>query len=189
MENVNNIEVGNRLTELRKNKGLTQEQVAKEISMNRTSLTRYENGERVPKANELISLSKLYNTTIDYILTGVSAENKSINEQTGLSDTTIERLKKFNNIPKNNSIDNKNFLPSLNLIINSKYAIFLLSEIYRYITNQYEDEQPEVIELLTGLRKAEYATQEELVKNWESWQISLITSTLNGMKVEHNKTK
>lgn len=96
MENVNNIEVGNRLTELRKNKGLTQEQVAKEISMNRTSLTRYENGERVPKANELISLSKLYNTTIDYILTGVSAENKSTHDSIGFSQNAIEVLKKWN---------------------------------------------------------------------------------------------
>lgn len=63
-------EIGYRLKLLREQSGHTQEEIAQKLGINRSSLTRYENGERVPKANELISLSKLYNTTIDYILTG-----------------------------------------------------------------------------------------------------------------------
>lgn len=184
-----NLKIGERIKKIRTDRGITKYNFAKSIGISDSSLANYENEFRVPSADIIYKICDVYGVSADYLIRGIEDINKNTSELLGLSDTTIERLKKFNNIPKNNSIDNKNFLPSLNLIINSKHGIFLLSEIYRYITNQYEGEQPEVIELLTGLRKAEYATQEELVKNWESWQISLITSTLNGMKSEHNKTK
>lgn len=71
MKKINDIEVGNRLTELRKSMGLTQMEVAQKLGINRSSLTRYENGERIPKANELVELSQLYKVTVDYILLGL----------------------------------------------------------------------------------------------------------------------
>lgn len=62
--------LGNRLKSLRQEKGLTQKEVAKLIGTTDVSIGRYEMDARVPKADILNSLAKLYDVEIDYLLTG-----------------------------------------------------------------------------------------------------------------------
>ena len=52
--------IGVRLTEARKARGLTQQQVADELGVARTTLTAMEAGERRPRAAELVQLATLY---------------------------------------------------------------------------------------------------------------------------------
>ena len=68
------VTLGNRLKSLRQEKGLTQKEVAKLIGTTDVSIGRYEMDARVPKADILNSLAKLYDVEIDYLLTG--KENK-----------------------------------------------------------------------------------------------------------------
>ena len=62
--------LGNRLKSLRQEKGLSQKEVAKLIGTTDVSIGRYEMDARVPKADILNSLAKLYDVEIDYLLTG-----------------------------------------------------------------------------------------------------------------------
>ncbi len=64
------VTLGNRLKSLRQEKGLTQKEVAKLIGTTDVSIGRYEMDARVPKADILNSLAKLYDVEIDYLLTG-----------------------------------------------------------------------------------------------------------------------
>ena len=57
-----------RLKELRKEKGITQEQLAEETGLTQGALTRYENGLRSPAANAIITLAKYFGVTTDYLL-------------------------------------------------------------------------------------------------------------------------
>ena len=54
---------------LREVRNLTQQQVADLINLSRSSYTYYENDGREPSLDTLLSLSKLYNTSIDSMLT------------------------------------------------------------------------------------------------------------------------
>jgi len=58
----------NRLRELRG--GLSQEEFAKKIGVSHRAYQRYESGERVPHPHVLSKIAVLYDTTIDWILTG-----------------------------------------------------------------------------------------------------------------------
>jgi len=60
-----------RLKELRIERNITQEELAKEISMARSSVAGYENGSKSPSMETLIHLAELFNVTTDYLL-GVS---------------------------------------------------------------------------------------------------------------------
>lgn len=70
------INVGNRLRELRENKGMTVIEVAKTLSedyycnIDEKSIRRYEKGDFLPKIDNLICLAELYDTTLDYIVYG-----------------------------------------------------------------------------------------------------------------------
>lgn len=57
-----------RICELRREHGLTQQDVADVLGTSQTMVARYERGANELPVHHLISLSKLYNVTTDYIL-------------------------------------------------------------------------------------------------------------------------
>ncbi len=58
------------LREIRKKKGLSQEKVAMDLNISREALSYYENGKRNPDVSMLIAMSKYFNVSIDYLITG-----------------------------------------------------------------------------------------------------------------------
>ena len=57
-----------RLKEIRKAKGVTQQQVADELRVATSTYAHYEREERSPDVNTLISMSKYFKVTVDYII-------------------------------------------------------------------------------------------------------------------------
>jgi len=57
-----------RLRELRREKGYTQEKVASLLGVDRRTYNAYENGVNSLNAQTLIMLSKIYGASIDYML-------------------------------------------------------------------------------------------------------------------------
>ena len=63
-----------KLKELRKQKGLSQEQLAEKIYVSRQAITKWENGNGIPDIENLISISNLFNESLDSLL----SEEKSL---------------------------------------------------------------------------------------------------------------
>jgi len=59
---------GSNLKKLRKQFGLNQTQIAKKIGVSQNSYSRYELGNAEPSYDCLVSLSKIFNVSIDYLL-------------------------------------------------------------------------------------------------------------------------
>ncbi len=57
-----------RIAELRKERGLNQTQVAKELNMSQTGYSKYETGENDIPTIVLIKLSSFYGVSVDYLL-------------------------------------------------------------------------------------------------------------------------
>ncbi len=62
------IRTGDRLSDLRKKYGLSQEELAEKIDVSRQSISKWERGEASPNSNNLIAMSKLYGVTLDELL-------------------------------------------------------------------------------------------------------------------------
>lgn len=60
-----------RLKDLREDRDLKQSQIAEILNIKQNTYSQYENGQRQIPIDSLITLSKFYNVSIDYIL-GVS---------------------------------------------------------------------------------------------------------------------
>lgn len=60
--------VKNRLRELREDADLSQTKLAKMLGMSQTGYSKYETGENDIPTEILIQLSRLYDTSIDYLL-------------------------------------------------------------------------------------------------------------------------
>ena len=57
-----------RIAELRKDKGLSQSQLSKEIGISQAAIAFWEAGERIPGALALITISKYFKVSADYPL-------------------------------------------------------------------------------------------------------------------------
>lgn len=60
--------IGARILPLMKKKGMTQRELANQIGVTETSISRYISGARMPKANIVVYMANALNTTTDYIL-------------------------------------------------------------------------------------------------------------------------
>ena len=58
------------LREIRIKKGYSQLKVAMDLHITREALSYYENGKRNPDLETLVALSKYFNRSIDYLITG-----------------------------------------------------------------------------------------------------------------------
>lgn len=65
-----NIEIGKRIYERRKQLNITQEKLSELADTTPQAISNYERGERELKASIIVKISRALNTTTDYILTG-----------------------------------------------------------------------------------------------------------------------
>ena len=63
-----NIEIANRLVELRKGNGFSQEALAEKLGISRQAVSKWERAESSPDTSNLISLAKLYGVSLDELL-------------------------------------------------------------------------------------------------------------------------
>ena len=63
-----NIEIANRLVEIRKKNGLSQDELAQKLFVTRQAVSRWENGETVPNTETLKLLSRFFDVSINTLL-------------------------------------------------------------------------------------------------------------------------
>lgn len=57
-----------KLYKLRKESGLSQEQLAEQLKVSRQAISKWESGNAVPESEKLISISKYFGVSLDYLL-------------------------------------------------------------------------------------------------------------------------
>lgn len=62
------MKLSDKLIELRKTKGWSQEDFAEKLDVSRQAISRWENGTALPDAQNILRISKLFNVTVDYLL-------------------------------------------------------------------------------------------------------------------------
>ena len=91
-----NIKIANRLVELRKKSGLSQEQLADKLGLSRQAVSKWERAEASPDTDNLICLAKLYNVSLDDLLSSdesiddIAKETKEREEENKEHDFTVK---------------------------------------------------------------------------------------------------
>ena len=70
------VKIGKFLSELRRERGLTQEQLAEKIGTSNKTISRWENGNYMPPVEMLMVLSEFYGVSINEILSGRRLDDK-----------------------------------------------------------------------------------------------------------------
>lgn len=93
------MEFNEKLQELRKNKGITQEELAEALFVSRTAISKWESGRGYPNLDSLKEISRYFSVTIDDLICSeeiiTAAENEKracINKYTSLICSTLDIL-------------------------------------------------------------------------------------------------
>jgi len=86
-EKIMNIEIANRLVELRKKSGLSQEELASKLGLSRQAVSKWERAEASPDTDNLICLAKLYGVSLDTLLNTDESIDDIVKEQSKTDDS------------------------------------------------------------------------------------------------------
>lgn len=88
--------IGSFLKELRKEKGLTQEEEAEIFSVSRRTVTRWETGNNMPDLSVLVEIANYYDVDLREIFEGTRKEKKMEKEL----EETVKQVAEYSNIEK-----------------------------------------------------------------------------------------
>lgn len=75
------MEFNNKLYELRKQKGFSQEELANRLNVSRQTISKWEVGESTPDMEKLVAISDLFGVSLDELVKGEKAEPEGASEQ------------------------------------------------------------------------------------------------------------
>ncbi len=84
------INFGNRLKKLRTQNNMSQAQLGDRLGLSKSLISAYENGIRMPSYESLISISRLFKVSTDYLL---GVENTNVLDLSGLMDQEAIAIK------------------------------------------------------------------------------------------------
>ena len=90
------MKLSDKLIELRKEKGWSQEDFAEKLDVSRQAISRWENGSALPDAQNLFRISKLFNVSADYLLNDGHEGEKTIPATDAATEVTAPPIQKKN---------------------------------------------------------------------------------------------
>lgn len=124
--------LGERITKLRKAKKISQEDLAKHLQISQTNMTFIEQGKRPISLHKLLQLADLFETDLDYLVTGTAAENTGLSE-TGLQNENIEILREL--FTTSDKVSSQRSLFALNELISDQKFLACLGQ---YLQNDFD---------------------------------------------------
>ena len=88
------MDLGKNLYNLRKNKNLSQEEVAEKLNVTRQTISKWETNESKPDFDKILPICELFNITTEELLIGINTEKKELNETINNKNTYSEIIKK-----------------------------------------------------------------------------------------------
>lgn len=104
----------NRIQELRKREGLTQEQLAEKVLSSKTSISGYEGDDRDPGSDMLKTLADFFGVSIDYLLGVTDAPFRATLEDSFENEQEIELIAAYRKLNADAKTKLVEFLKTLN---------------------------------------------------------------------------
>lgn len=86
------MQIGNKLNQLRKLSGMTQEQLAEKINVSRQTVSKWESDSTSPDLESIVKISRIFYVSLDDLLEEAEASVTNRNDE----QITLEDLKKIN---------------------------------------------------------------------------------------------
>lgn len=163
-ENVNKY-IGKRIQEIRIEKGLKQDYLAEKLNVKRPNISKYETGETAIPLDILKKISKILNTSTDYLLGLTECKTPKTNyralcDAIGTDDTATELLEEINLVYRGQYL-----IPTLNFLIKQE-ELEPNEEFFEEKYSQIENSKLTENEKKKKIRKVK-SIQDRAYKRWQ----------------------
>lgn len=97
------MKLADKILDLRKKQGMSQENLAEKLNVSRQAVSRWEMGTSQPDVSNIVSLSRLFGVTTDYLLNDDFESNTNISVMTNTSNMANDSSMENNSSMANNS--------------------------------------------------------------------------------------
>jgi transcriptional regulator with XRE-family HTH domain len=152
------MEFGKNLVKLRKEKGMSQSELAEELGVSRQAVSRWEGGTSLPSIENLKCISTLYGVSLDDLL---REEQDSVPEQHRTEETPAQAKRTARK--DNQRIKTTPFLKRVGVLV---FILFLVATIIVLFV-QMLDKQPKIVSMKNLKREESFSVSEETFSiNW-----------------------
>lgn len=140
---------GEKLSFLRKQRGMTQLELAEKLDISRQAVSRWEQGTSEPSTENLVSIGKLFDISVDALV------NENVRLQAGLAvQVTMVDKNKCDHVKSNNEYDTVNIVKNIVLVLCTIMSIVAFVVVIYFVAFKepaddlirIEDIDPEYIE-------------------------------------------
>ena len=124
--------VGTRISTLREQKGVTQEEFGLALGIPRSAIAKYENGLQDFKSETIVAMSDYFGVSADYLLRGASSQALDIHRTTGLTDAALNSLADEKNTDELILDGESGRIELVNELLADKDFFFLLEEFVHF---------------------------------------------------------
>lgn len=108
--------LGEKIQQLRKAAGISQEQLAEQLDVSRQSISKWELNDAVPEISKIIMLSELFSVSTDELLKNRNTQNLG-ETSTNKSSSTLEQIANMNAANKQVNLGFKTIVAGLILLV------------------------------------------------------------------------
>ncbi len=108
----------------------TYKALGEAVGVRQQTISQYASGQTQPTAEVVLRVAKYFGVSIDYLLTGVSSQNKDICEELGLSEEAVTFLRRAADMYSLKCADRKETIPYLNELLSDKEFYEFLDELH-----------------------------------------------------------
>lgn len=166
--------LGDRMRDLREEKGVSQEELAAALGITRLSVGNYERGQRKPDAEMIVKIARYFDVSADYLL-GLSEvrtnSGKSMQEEMGLSEAALETLR---------GIHEDGFSEVFNKVVTALPFLFALDQLRDALTifPMLATEDRRLVHRLTGNEYHLSDVQKMAAGNAKQYMMNLVDEVL-----------
>lgn len=141
----------------------TYKDLGEAVGVRQQTISQYAAGQTQPTADVVLRIAQFFGVSVDYMLTGVSAQNQSLHEELGLSEEAISHLKRARDMYPQVDPDRTRTMPLLDELLSDKDFYEFLDGLHYYIEKLGGDDPApdEMKEHFKGLD----------IENYFVWQI------------------
>ncbi len=125
------MEFNNKLYELRKQKGFSQEELANRLNVSRQTVSKWEVGESTPDMEKLVAISELFDISLDELVLDKAVKKDEASEQKVKSDLYSDI--KEHVLTENNKKKTKKGLKIAGIVLGALVLIDLISMIVYFV--------------------------------------------------------
>lgn len=111
----------------------TYKMLGEAVGVRQQTISQYASGQTQPTIDVILKIAKFFDVSVDYLLTGVSSQNKDICDELGLSETAVQYLRRARNMYSLPNSEQAQTIPFLGEMLSDKDFYEFLEDLAHHV--------------------------------------------------------